>query len=947
MIHIQHEISLLLSHAFENNEIFDQILEKICEIEGIDSGGLYLYNDDETLSLISHIGLKKEFIDKVSFYQKNSINSEIVTNGKPIYNQISKNLFSENIKSSAIIPIHHNNKPIACLNLSSHTCDEIPSNVKITIESIALNLGGAIARIKSEKLLKESEQNFISLFNSIEDLIFILDENGKILETNENVKKRLGYTENEIKKMNAIDFHPIDRREEASIIIKKMSNGKQDNCQIPLICKDGTYIHVETRVVKGIWNKREALFGISRDISNDLYSLRQQTLLADISQKLNSVYNLEENIYDTLRIIGEHTDVSRVYIFEDDFVKKTTSNTYEWCNKGISQQKYNLQDLPLDMIKSMNLLYFQNNGMFLSNDIHKLPEDLIEIFESQDIKSILIFPLSDEQKNVFGFIGFDECNRSREWEKDEIELLRTLSHILSSTFKRLKIQKELDNSKYFAENLMKTANVMIVGLDTIGNVTIFNKAAENLTKYKKEEVIGKNWFSELKIISKNDASELKDLFSILLVEEKIHNIHENTIITKDGEIKYILWQNNENRENGVTTGIISFGLDISERRKFEEDLIEAKNRAEKSDQMKLEFLANMSHDLRTPMNSIIGFSDLLKSNNLTKHEKNDYINTIINNGKFLMALIDDIIDISKIDAGNLKIEENDFELNKLMEELRLSYSKQIKDKQIEIIIDVDVNKNVIIHTDKFRLRQILINLIGNAIKFTNEGYVKFGYKILSHKQLEIYVEDTGPGIERQYQRVIFERFKQINTSNKFKGAGLGLSITKSLVELLGFKEVKLISELEKGSKFYFNVPYTVKHYNYINEIKDKKKNKKMNFTGKNIIIVEDSREIMFIMKRYLIPTNANVIEMTDGDDLIETIKNKHIDLILLDIGLPGKDGYQLLKEIREIDDRLPVIIESALVMPDQKSKAFELGCDDFITKPFNMEDFLNKIDNLI
>lgn len=508
------------------------------------------------------------------------------------------------------------------------------------------------------------------------------------------------------------------------------------------------------------------------------------------------------------------------------------------------------------------------------------------------------------------------------------------------------VREELRNSKNFIENLMNTANVMIVGLNIEGNVTIFNETSEKLTGYKKSEVIGKNWFKDLNILLKDDVEKLNIVFKKLINNNKINEI-ENPIITKNGEIKYILWKNNDIIENNKIIGTISYGLDISERKKFEEELIESKNKAERTDKLKLEFLSNMSHDLRTPMNSIIGFSDLLKSNNLTKNEKNDYINTIISNGKFLMALIDDIIDISKIDSNSLKIENNDFELNQLMQELRLSYFKQIKDKKIEIILDVDINKNVIIYSDKYRLRQILMNLIGNAIKFTNDGYVKFGYNIINDRVLELYVEDTGPGIERQYQKIIFDRFKQIGINNKFKGAGLGLSIAKSLVELLGFKEIKLISELEKGSKFYFNIPYSIKHYNYINEIVEKKKNKKINFSNKNILIVEDNEESRQIMKTYLLPTKANIFENSSGMNIIKLIKENNINIVVLDIGLPFKNGYEILKEIRDFDDRLPVIMESALAMPDQKSKAYELGCDDFITKPFNREEFLNKINNLL
>lgn len=405
---------------------------------------------------------------------------------------------------------------------------------------------------------------------------------------------------------------------------------------------------------------------------------------------------------------------------------------------------------------------------------------------------------------------------------------------------------------------------------------------------------------------------------------------------------------NENMINFFEGICLSIGTALM-RKQNENIILKAKEKAEQSDKLKLEFLANMSHDLRTPMNSIIGFSDLLKSNNLTKKERNDYINTIIENGKFLMALIDDIIDISKIDANSLKIEKIEFELNKLLDDIRMSYTKLIRDKKLDIILDIDINKNIIIYSDKYRLRQILMNLIGNAIKFTNNGYVKFGYNILNKDYLTMYVEDTGIGIDKDYQEIIFNKFKQLHKNgNKFRGAGLGLSITKSLIELLGFKEIKLKSEIGKGSLFYFNIPYTIKPLNYIQENKNKNKYKKLNLIGKKILIVEDDMDSVKIMKFHLLETNVQVFICTEGnDDVLNIIKKEDIDLVLLDIGLPGIDGYEILKEIRNYDERIPIIVESAVTMPDQKNKAFRLGCDDFLSKPFNKEDFLNKIDKLI
>lgn len=979
----------------------------------------------------------------------------------------------------------------------------------------------------------------LSFFNFLEDLFLIIDFDGKILELNASAINKLGYVvEDNIHINDIFPFINLDdllikyqfdsdklqalTKNKSKLYLKIKSMRLHTKCTgneyIMLVAKDieleEKYRNIFNNSVQGVF--QSTIEGKYLTANPAFIKMLEYDNLDDLK---NSIEDIRTQIYDN----PEDRDNFKKLLFENSFVsglegqmiKKNGEKIWVSCaanlvkdDKGDAlyidgivenitdkKESFNnyrslLNALP-DMIARVSsdghiidikpgLGIYSESGQsthYIATNIKNLPfgEEItnnfmniirVAIDKNEPIEYNYSIKISGEDRHYY--------SRTVKNDRDEVIV------IVRDTTKETNISRELRDSKEFAENLINTANVMIVGLDNNGNVKIFNRTAEVLTGYKKDEVLNKNWFTDLNIILKKDSDRLNNIFKGLIENdgEKANEV-ENSIITKHGEIKYILWQNNEIRENNKAVGTISFGLDISERRKFEDELmaamekseknekkyknlvdtlqegiwvidensktifinnrmsemlgynsdemmgkrifdfmdedgvkkaeynvdrrkqgimeqhdfefirkngekiyttletgpltdekgnyigaiagviditerkkmenelIDAKNKAEQSDKMKLEFLANMSHDLRTPMNSIIGFSDLLKANNLSKHERNDYLNTIISNGKFLMALIDDIIDISKIDAGNLSIENNEFEINKLMEELRLSYYKQMKDKNIEIIIDVDVNKNIIINTDKYRLRQVLMNLIGNAIKFTNDGYVKFGYRIINNRLLEVYVEDTGRGIERQYQKVIFDRFKQIGNNNKFKGAGLGLSIAKSLIELLGFKEIKLISELDKGSKFYFYVPYFDKHYNYINEIKMNKKHKKINFAGKNILIIEDNEESRTIIKSYLQPTRANIMELSDGNKIINFLKENDIDLILLDLGLPGKNGYEVLKDIRSYDERVPVIIESALAMPDQKSKAFELGCDDFISKPYNKEDFLNKVDNQI
>lgn len=980
----------------------------------------------------------------------------------------------------------------------------------------------------------------LRFFNYLNESFIMLDMKGNIIETNEYTQKLFGYNLEQLKEKNIEELIPLKdikieifknnftskkipiktKKGIRFFTIKSMKIWQRcvERDYILMFIKDieaeekykilfnnsiqgifqstpeGKYINVNQAYVDllGYSNYKELIESIN-DIKNQVYANPdERDIFLEYMKEYNEIRNFEgqmkkkngDKIWVSISANCVKDDLGKILyiegIVEDITEKKESFVNYKSLLNAIPDMmaRIRFDGLILDIKPGEG--QFSEKGqsdIFIGLYIKDLPfpESIINDFE-KTIINVIEHNEPKIYKYSIPIAGKKRYYYSRTVKNGENEVIVIVRDITEET----KISTDLKNSKDFAENLLATANVMIVGLDLNGNVNIFNETSEIQTGYKKEEVLGKNWFNEIHIISKNDIERLNKIFQKLINDDSFkNNENENIIITKHGEIKYILWRNNQIKENNEIKGTISFGLDISDRKKhveelleakgiseksekrykdlietlqegiwkidknakttfvndrmcdmlgysfdemlgkslfdftdedgvklanenlerrkkgifeqhdfkfirkdgskiyttletgpitdndgnyigaiagiidisdrkkFEEQLIEARNKAEKSDQMKLEFLANMSHDLRTPMNSIIGFSDLLKSNNITKQEKNEYINIIINNGKFLMALIDDIIDISKIDSGSLKIDIVDFELNKLMEELRLSYTKQIKDKNIELIIDVDVNKNIIIHSDKYRMRQILMNLIGNAIKFTHDGYVKFGYKILNSKQLEVYVEDTGIGIERQYQKIIFERFKQIGMSSKFKGAGLGLSITKSLVELLGFKEVKLISELDKGSKFYFIVPYTIKPYNYISDLKNHKKQKRTNFLGKTILIIEDNEESRTIIKSYLLNTQANILELNDGNRIVNYLKENHVDLILLDIGLPGKDGYQVLEEVRKYDDRLPIIIESALAMPDKKSRAFELGCDDFITKPFNKEEFLHKIDNLL
>lgn len=516
--------------------------------------------------------------------------------------------------------------------------------------------------------------------------------------------------------------------------------------------------------------------------------------------------------------------------------------------------------------------------------------------------------------------------------------------ILSEYTESAKLERNLKELYNFNDILLSTANVMIVGLDLNGRVNIFNNTAEKLTGYKKEEVLQKNWFEMFVPIE--EKNKVDKIFHSLVDNKEMEfsqDVVENPIITKYGEVRYILWQNSLLHHNDKLSGTISFGLDITERKNFEYELIKAKEKAEQSEKLKMAFLANMSHDLRTPINSIIGFSELLKDNGLTKSKKLEYLDIVIKNGDILTNLINDIIDITKIDSGTLLVQKTEIEFNKLLQLLKIQFDRLLKNNKVKFIIDIDLNSNIFILSDRFRIKQILMNLLSNAFKFTKKGSIKFGYKILNDNYLKVYIQDTGCGISEEDLKIIFNRFSQLGHPGAEKGAGLGLHISKSLVNILGFGDLKVESNPDKGSIFYFDVPYIIKEsYKLKNDddiISD------VNLENINVLIVEDDHNFRTVLKSYLFETKCKV-SVSNGENVMDIIKKKDIKLVLLDLGLGDIDGYNVLKDIKSYDKKIKVIVQSAYAMIEYRKKAFDLDADDFLSKPVSKIQLLNSINKL-
>jgi CheY-like chemotaxis protein len=354
----------------------------------------------------------------------------------------------------------------------------------------------------------------------------------------------------------------------------------------------------------------------------------------------------------------------------------------------------------------------------------------------------------------------------------------------------------------------------------------------------------------------------------------------------------------------------------------------------------------MSHEIRTPMNAILGFATLIRNRVLSEEKRKDYLELVNSNCRQLLRIISDIIDISKIEAGQISIFNKNFSLNKALQDLFMSFTSQVDamKKPIKLVLKTGLsNEESSIFSDKVRLEQILANLLSNAIKFTDKGTIELGYYIDRRSEIIFYVKDTGIGMTQKEQAVIFDRFRQVSSSyNKlYGGTGLGLSISKGLAEKLGGR-IWVESEVEIGSTFYFNIPF--KPGVRAEKMPQIEYSTNYVWKGKTILIAEDEEINFNLLETIISPTKARIIRAKNGVEAVNLCqKMEDIDLVLMDIKMPDMNGFDATKKIKITRKNLPIIAQTAYAMSVDEDNCLCAGCDDYISKPLQIDDLLNKI----
>lgn len=582
--------------------------------------------------------------------------------------------------------------------------------------------------------------------------------------------------------------------------------------------------------------------------------------------------------------------------------------------------------------------------------------------------SCLIFSAEVENSKLVGETikqkGFAKVNVRHHKKKDGTDIFVELTgykftvngkdvmfSVVKDITNKLKVEQALSRSEIKFRALFEQSGgyCMILNPNTKDGVPIIVDANEAACKnhgYSRNEFIGK----PVADIDNEEGKKLVIERTTQIMTGKPFYV-ENVHVRKDGSTFTVAVNAKRIDIEGEPPLIFSTEYDISEQKKTEQELVKSKNKAEESDRLKSAFLTNMSHEIRTPMNGILGFTSLLKQPELTGEKQLKYVAIIEKSGKRMLSTIQDIINISKIEAGQSEIFLSDVNFNEELDSLFDFFKLEASKKGIELSFNYGLSvSESMINTDKEKLLSIFTNLIKNAIKFTHNGSITLDYSLHNSKgmsELIFIVKDTGIGIPKNRQKAIFDRFVQADIEDRqvFEGSGLGLTISKSFVEMLGGK-LWVESEEELGSTFYFSLPFnssieTKKNIHRDIAISKPSKNIEPKVSGIKILIAEDDEISANFISLIIGKFGEEILTSRTGLETIEVYHNNpDIDLILMDIQMPELNGYETTRRIRNVNKDVVIIAQTAYALTGDREKAIEAGCNEYITKPINKKELL-------
>jgi signal transduction histidine kinase/CheY-like chemotaxis protein/HPt (histidine-containing phosphotransfer) domain-containing protein len=801
--------------------------------------------------------------------------------------------------------------------------------------------------------------NYINeFFGSVLELpdfiqVYSIDKNFNLVLFNENykihIKENFGI---EIKKGDCLtdlfkQFHDISKEKK---ILENAFQGNEFSQVGNFKIENEIYYYKD--IYKPVKNAEGEVIGVTvfyTDITSKKRNQIVLEVLLNISEKANEYENLNEFIGFIRKELSKLLDTTNFFValYDSNSGKYSFPFFVDEFDEIDTLMKYDLSRSATDYVRRTG------RPLFINREISQklVAENKIEIIGTAS-PSWIGLPLITE-KGTIGVLVAQNYKREEDIHSKYLEIMEFVSDHIAQAVERKQSEdkmKKIANELQYAQAIAKLGrceidleNSSVKMSHEAKKIFGFDEEIENFTLSDiKKTILGDSKAIYLKLLKPQNNLEVNEL------NFKIVNIKTQSVVYVNTKSKL-----NFDNSNNKSKKLVVMIQDITQQERDKLELKLAKEKSELADKLKSAFLANMSHEIRTPMNAILGFSKLLVQEHLPKDKRETYAGYINSSGNNLMQLINDIIDVAKIEAGQLTIDKSFFSVNRLLDELYATTDYQrtsLKKFDIDLSLNIPEGNDIELFSDSERLKQIMINLIGNAIKFTEKGRIEFGYMLNNNDEIIFYVQDTGPGIPKEKEDIIFSRFGQIIDNEIIHpgGTGLGLSITKNLVELLG-GNIYMDSIIGKGAKFSFNIPLVYKNIEKqeINKIRiDEKQPSKS-----KILLVEDNLQNRTLVQDIISGNTSHKLEFAEtGEEAKKMFLENEYDLIFMDIKLPDIDGNEVTKFIRKKEkpgNRIPIIALSAHAMLEMQDKAFEAGVDEFISKPFIFEQFMQILNHYL
>ena len=811
LVLIERNAAILLAQKSTLAEALPLCLDLALQVSGMDCGGIYTLDRlTSDLLLTTHKGLSEPFITQVGGFKPGSDRYQLVMGGAPIYQPyltipLSQNQIDEDeiLHMLAVVPVAFEGSVIACVNVASHSLDDMPDSCRIALENLALNFGQVIARFQVQDELAQSRNQLESMFNSLQDFVFVLDQQGSIIQVNQKVMDGLGYSYEELLGKSVLEMHPPEQRPGAWQMFQDVLAGFEQTWSLDLLKKDASRLPVEMKIVQGHWGNQAVLIGVSRDITErkaaeeerfhqaTLLEYRNcfEELLTSISTRFINLSLTEINpeINRVLKQVGEFEGVDRSYVFLLNHDADRIHNTHEWCAPGIEPQIAMLQDIPLHLFP------------WWQGKLQKLEEIYIPLvsalppgaqserifLEVLSIKSALLIPLVANGTPV-GILGFDSISGSREWSPESILLTKMVGDILSNALMRKQMETELRQSEERNRALLSAVPDQIYRIRRDGVFLDFKASSSELLLAPPDQIIG----APLKNILSGPLAEKAMLHLELALQSK--KIQTLEFIFKTGDSSHVFEARFKDSGPEEVTAIVR---EISDRARLE--------------QMKSDFINRATHELRTPIATILLMVNLIEGGTTPQeyHEYWDVLKSELNRERIL---IEDLLSAGRLESNQLDLHVSSFNLAEFISQITRQIEPPAREKRISLSLQTLLNPQAsspLIQADEKALTQVLVNLLGNAIKFTPSGG---NVNVLLQKKdsgFEISIIDTGMGIPSEDLPLLFTRFFRGTNAieNEIPGTGIGLFIVQSILEKHG-GSINVHSELGKGSRFIIWLP---------------------------------------------------------------------------------------------------------------------------------------------